>query len=398
MAVNFLYGSTGGKKEQDDRSVYIRVNYNKLNWKKSLSMPISKKEWDFKKKSLVNLYTGIRSEERSEYLQEVLDKMTDLDKKFNQYLRELKTTGRFATIETVDFRKECEAIFNGETNRTKEERPTLTGIIEDFIGLRLKKEKDKPNSTTRTYISRSKVIQKYMKEVVKRELYTDEIDLNFYNDFQEWCYDNYKPNTFGSYIRLIKAALRHFRKFGVPVHFHIEDKDFRDIKEDVDRITLNEDEVERLFSYEGKESLETVRDTAKVLYYGCMRYSDFAKTMNEVDLLNVYKKKGVLHWDVKQQKTNDFKPIPMLEPIREMYDSKSFPKVYTNVHVNSLLKELCEAVGIKKPVCSHDFRRSYVTNEMYKEDAKPNEVRKMSGHKNWNSFDTYCKNNNIDRD
>lgn len=394
MAVNFLYGSTGGKKEQDDRSVYIRVNYNKLNWKKSLSMPISKKEWDFKKKSLVNLYTGSRSEERGNYLQEVFDKMTDLDKKFNQYLRELKISGRFATITLAEFRKECELLFNNETNRTKEDKPYLTDIIQENIEGK-KKRKESPN-TIRTYKSRLKLIQRYMDQEVKRELFTDEIDLDFYNDFQEWVYEDYKANTFGGLIRVIKATLRKYRR-KIPVHPDIEDDDFRDVKESVERITLNEDEIDRLFSYKGNSKLENVRDQAKVLYYGCMRYSDMVKTLEDVGKLNVYRKKGELRWDVKQQKTNDFKSIPMLEPIRDMYEEKNFPKVISNVNLNKYLKELCEAVGIEKKVSSHDFRRSYVTNMIYGE-VEPLKVRKMSGHKNWNSFDTYCMNNNIDRD
>lgn len=393
MAVNFLYGSTGGKKEQDNRSVYIRVNYNTLNWKKSLSMSISKSEWDFKKKSIVNLYTGVRSAERSEYLQEVLDKMTDLEKKFTQYLRELKTSGRFATIDLNEFRNECEAIFNGETNRTKEDRVYLTDLIKEFIEEKeVNKESD---NTIRSWKSRLNTIKDF-EQTQKKRFYTDEIDKSYYLKFRKWCNSKgYKENSFGGFIRIIKSTLNQYQ---TEVSVNLEYKKFTDVKVPVHKVVLNEEEMQKIFNYEGSERLENVRDIVKVLYFGCMRYSDMAKTLSiPAEKMNITKTGDEMVWEVYQPKTRlrgHLKKIPMHQELIEMHKSNNFPRVISNPKLNEYLTELCSEVGIKKDVKSHDFRRSYVTNEIGK-GTNPKKVRAVSGHANWNSFDTYCKDNNI---
>jgi len=274
------------------------------------------------------------------------------------------------------------------------------------------------------YISTLNKLTSYEKENKKRLRFED-ININFYNDFQRWIYkQNYSDNYFGTFIKIIKQTYREARLVDELHNLNsIERKEFVAINKSTESIYLSESELLKIFrlditpelilkhfpkmaniSIQRKiKSLLLVRERFLIGAYTGLRVSDFGR-LNE---MNIGK-----HIRIKTAKTGSDVVIPIHPIIQEILDNGFNPNIKIsdtkiNAHIKeiAMLAEINEKVLIHKSiggktkqevcekyklVCTHTARRSFATNA-YKAGVPTIAIMKITGHTKESTFLRYIK-------
>lgn len=405
MKIYFTYGQQNDKKKKE-QNINVRLTYgrDKLQVRSSTKISISKEGWNFKKgeeAGIVDLLKGSRTPSESEYLQEVKDKLDHIRTYFQNEFRILRLKPKFHIMDKHDWNKwakeELEIALGIKEAKSKV-APFFLKKYEDYIEL---KRNGWVKNTIDDYETARKKFEEYEK-YKKHNFKTNEIDLLYYNDFQNWCYKvaRLSPNTFGGYIAKLLAVLRKYRSLeSIPTHTHIEEEDFKVIRETPSHTILDKDELNTLWSYKGNERLENVRDIAKVLYYVCLRYNEFEWEFKKNEKLNISKTKGGYNWNIHQRKVKANKGIPLLDPMVEMFEAEAMPYYISNQKFDKYIKELCLEVGFKDKapnITAHTFRRSFCTN-MYNDEHDEKDIIEFSGHKSVSALKSYVDKKNVSR-
>jgi site-specific recombinase XerD len=309
--------------------------------------------------------------------------------------------------------------FLDDRNKPKESdfKKYLIPYIEGFI-------KDAPNRKNETgsiisfrtiqkYDTTFKHLQEFEKAMFKRDIEFKDIDISFHDRFTQYLTEkNMKPNTIGRYVATLKVFLNQATLEGLEVRQDFKHKTFKAIKEDVESIYLNEDELLSLYDFDFSDNkrLEKVRDLfVLAAWTGGVRYSDYEKITNE----NIIKDaKGNHDLYIIQQKTKEKVVIPLNDralTILEKYNG--FPPKITPQKLRDYIKEVCEKVGLNDKimitetkggvksskivekwtlVATHTARRSFATNSVLK-GMDYETVANITGHKNMTSFKKYVK-------
>ena len=188
---------------------------------------------------------------------------------------------------------------------------------------------------------------------------------------------------------------------------NIDVSEFYVLKEDVDNVYLNEDELRKLQDLDLSERpfLDRVRDWFLLLAWTGSRFSDIEK----IDPANI--KNNMITY--RQQKTNKKVVIPVHNVVEEILQKYNYqmPEIISNQKFNDYIKQVCRLAGIDgmesltrtvggrlvtetRPkydlVSSHTCRRSFCTN-MYRRGLDTLMIRSISGHKTDKSFLKYIK-------
>lgn len=305
--------------------------------------------------------------------------------------------------------------------------PTIAYVKDNYLGRLKDKEQLKPISfwefiekfmvsaekrlsanTIRSYKTSIKNLKNYEKHA-KIRLDWHNIDMDFYHDYYDY-YINYldlKMNGFGKIIKLLKTILNDATEQGYNDNKIYKSKNFKVVKENVDNIYLNEEELDNLISLDlsHDQKLEKVRDLFYVGCYTGLRFSD----LGEVNYSNI--KGNMLH--IKTQKTGASVIIPILKELKVIIDKykANLPKPYTNQVMNRYLKELGQLAGLDDSfntynnkgtgrvkstfkrwelVSTHTARRSFATN-MYKRGIPTLSIMTITGHSSEKVFMGYIK-------
>lgn len=278
-------------------------------------------------------------------------------------------------------------------------------FIEKFM---VSAEKRLSANTIRSYKTSIKNLKNFEKHA-KIRLDWHNIDMDFYHDYYDY-YLNYldlKVNGFGKIIKLLKTILNDATEQGYNDNKIYKSKNFKVVKENVDNIYLNEEELDNLISLDlsHDQKLEKVRDLFYVGCYTGLRFSD----LGEVNYSNI--KGNMLH--IKTQKTGASVIIPILKELKVIIDKykANLPKPYTNQVMNRYLKELGQLAGLDDSfntynnkgtgrikstfkkwelISTHTARRSFATN-MYKRGIDPMSIMMITGHSSEKVFMGYIK-------
>ncbi len=412
MNVYYLYGRTKADSKKKEQTIYVRLSYgrNKVNYRASTKLTIKKEGWNFKKgeeAGVVNLMTGSRSIEDSQYFQKVKEKLQNIRNHLKNEFRLLKLKPEFSVMDKQEWNKWAKEHFEIAIG-VKEARSNKAEYYLDKFDEWIKHKKNKVSEgTLRGYNSNKGVLQAFMK-YKKHNYKTNEIDSIFYDEFQEWCYEerNYTPNYFGLQIAKIKVVMRHFRtkQTGFKYSVQILHPDFETIKETIKHEILNEDELQLLWNYKGKPYLENVRDITILLYRGCLRYSEFFDVINRMDksifkYTNKKTNKTFYKWSVDQRKVKKQKGLNLHKQIETMWKENTLPHRIALQKFNDYIKELCLEVGITKAedVASHTFRRSFCTNMYNDETIDVRSIMEYSGHTTERMLLNYIQDDNVTR-
>ncbi|MFN8344779.1 MAG: site-specific integrase [Spirosomataceae bacterium] len=308
---------------------------------------------------------------------------------------------------------------------TKTGKVTLFDFIEEFI-------KDRPNrlnpTTQEPYseltIRSYKATLAHLKDFVSsnrlkyRSLDFAGVDLNFYYDFTEYLANKKKQttNTVGKQIKNLKVFLNDALERGITEHDGFKGNRFKVVKEEIDHIYLNENELYQLYRLDLSQNsrLERVRDLFLVGCWTGLRFGDltaihkdnFRTDENGDMLINILTK--------KTSKEVWIPVHPMVKAIRERYQDKtpnSLPPTVSIQKMNLFLKELGKLAELEEQISStktkggkrvtltkpkyelistHTCRRSFATNQ-YAMGVPAYSIMQVTGHKTESVFLKYIK-------
>ena len=211
-------------------------------------------------------------------------------------------------------------------------------------------------------------------------------------------------NYQGSTIKFIKVIMHEALKLGY--HSNRAYEEFRIPHAPVDNIYLTEEEMNRLWLAEPKQSMQQkARDLAWLGYLTCARFSDYSRLTEE----NIGTD-GKIRF--AQQKTSRAVVIPCAPRVREILSRNGGrAPVLSQQKFNDAIKELCqdcgicdkcETVSIKgrkrihkvwekwELVTSHTFRRSAATN-LYLQGIPLRSIQQLTGHSSLESLERYLR-------
>jgi integrase len=235
----------------------------------------------------------------------------------------------------------------------------------------------------------------------------------FYTKFTKFLNDkNYKLNTVGKYIQVIKTFMQYATENGYNRNLYYQSRKFKSHQVPGFSIYLTEKEVSDLYALDltSTPHLERVRDLFIVGCWTGLRFSDFSNIKPE----NI--QDNFLH--VTTFKTGEKVIIPIHWMVREIMDKyagkypNSLPPAIANQKMNAYLKDIAklaeslkidvETEGIKgglkvhgtqkkwELVTTHTARRSFATN-VYKSGFPAISLMKITGHKTEKAFLLYLK-------
>ncbi len=259
-------------------------------------------------------------------------------------------------------------------------------------------------------IKKYRTTETRLKEFGKKyHLDFDTIDQNFYKKFLQFLNSReYKPNTIGKYITVVKTYMKYATENGYNTNTHFQKRTFKAFAHTGFSIYLTDNEIEDVYSLDlsTNQRLEPVRDLFLVGCYTGLRYSDFSR-LNQSHIEDGF-------FRIKTMKTQQTVIIPV-HPIIEaiMIKNNGLPKAISNQKTNQYLKEITvlvpslqtvieveqveggQKVHKKIPkwqlVSTHTARRSFATNLYKKGKMTAFDIMQITGHKTEQAFLKYIK-------
>ncbi|MBN2274491.1 MAG: tyrosine-type recombinase/integrase [Bacteroidales bacterium] len=322
----------------------------------------------------------------------------------------------------AEYKRLLEAEFKG----TKNQIPVhFIEFTEHLIKQTEKKYSLENKSNTSSYNQTLACIKDFAKDKNKRVDF-DTIDSNFYNDFVEYLQTikkvtnsegkevikyGFKANTIGKHVRNLKHILNEASQPEIAVNKFTFYKSFKESKEEVESIYLNENELQAIYDLDltANPRLEKVRDLFIVGAWTGLRFSDFS-TIQAKNIKGDY-------LNITTQKTGEKVVIPIhwtVKAIMKKYKDyeNSLPPSVSNAKMNDYLKEIGEMLDMfhnkveisytkagkritrrvykYELIVTHSARRSFATN-MYLAGIPAYSIMKVTGHTTESNFLKYIK-------
>jgi len=425
MTITFYFGLLN-KNDSERQSIYIRARHGKLDFKRTLHLPIQREWWNFKKNELLKKVEILDKESQelfntAQYMINWYER--DLYLKWATLAAQLKNG---VSLSSTDWKNWCEKIINNINAPVDliSETPKLTELWKRYIELK-EKTVEESESTVKGYrdklnaykqfekyhISKSESEKLKLKYVKRTKQYlTDELDMDFYAELKAYFVHKKRLrlgreltkvekqktlNYFGDFIKKIRAIGKYYAGEGFIINPKVFSKEFKVIYEKIDFDILTASELKSLWNLKDlTPDEENTIKIARILYFGCLRISDLVLNskirLNDIEI----KDDGILYWTVTQKKSrakDRTKVVPILDKkVQEMIkDSSIFPSV-SDYLFNKKINQLVKRTGTDKEVSSHTFRRSILTN-MYNANVPISELMRFSGHKREQTLLGYIK-------
>lgn len=404
MATNFFLAN----KDKQKSNIDVIVRFQGQRYKRSTGLSVEVAYWN-------NGYCReIREYSHGKAVNRALKKIENAcDNVCNLFIERMETPA------ACDFWKEVDLV--------------LTGNTKEFTFLEYFKEYIKQNRhkyADRTILSYETSLYKLMTYQKEKEtiLTFQSINLNFYNNFQAWVYNQgQSANYFGCIIKHVKKVYKEARKAGHHNLYYTNDDEFKSLKLPSDAVYLNDKELLSIYNLEftveglsgifpGIEkkpqnsrnkiaSYEVIRNKFLIGACTALRVSDYNR-LAECNLLDGFVR-------IKPQKVGEEDVvIPMHWMMREILERGFNISIrVSDQKINKHIKEICQLAGITQPVqitrneggkkipytfskydliTTHTCRRSGATN-MYKAGIPTISIMKITGHKSEKDFLKYIK-------
>ena len=294
----------------------------------------------------------------------------------------------------------CESLKNkllGKGERTR----MLIPIFEDHNN-RMEKLIDK--EFAQGTLTRYKTCLKHTKAFLKWKFNISDIDIlkidyAFLNDFELFLRTERDCNN--------NSAVKYIKNFGKIIRICIANGwinrdpflNYSSSFNEVTRVFLNEQEIERLFNKDLKnERLSQVRYIFLFSCFTGLAYIDTQKLTQDNINIGLDGNKWIY---TKRQKTKTTSNIPLLSKAEEIIDRyKDHPAclnsgrllpVLSNQKMNAYLKEIADLCDIKKELTYHIARHTFATTITLSNGVPIESVSKMLGHKNIKTTQHYAK-------
>jgi integrase len=421
----FRFGKNNNK-EVLRQTIYIRVHNYTLDFNRSLKMDISRGDWDFKNKTIIDLSKGSRTYEESQYLQELKNILNSIEQTFSQEFLKLKLSNKQNDFTTTTWKEWCEKILNKGLGINEETNPDIPFLLDKFRDYIDSKKRTWAKNTLRNYESDYKILECFMdfnrfvevfnpdKELtlimkqwyqynfgknLSRTYLTNEIDMKFYRQLEEWNeLRGNSNNTFSGHIKHIRAVLKYYVGIeNIPIHFNLNSSEFKSVMKSPEHDIFTPEELNLIFNYKGKAYLENITKLAKIQYYACMRFDELNSELKKgKNNLLISKTPDGHIWNIMQGKTGERKDVPIHSAVLELIESEEFPHLISEQKYRDYIKEILSAVGItkNKKIGTHTFRRSFCTN-MFNANHSFQEISQYSGHSTEKQLRQYIQKKNV---
>ncbi|MCB0650922.1 MAG: phage integrase SAM-like domain-containing protein [Saprospiraceae bacterium] len=236
---------------------------------------------------------------------------------------------------------------------------------------------DLKQSTARNYTSLITRITQYRDDRKLKDISFEDIDMDFYKDFQKFLSDECNCGLvgFGKHIKVIKTVMRNAQELGLHHNDIYKTRLFKRYNaKPSTKIYLTEDEIKAIeeLNLSFDKALDRERDRFLVSYYFLMRYEDSRTIQKDF----FFEQEGKHYLKYKQEKTERECIIPVKDKAWEILNKRGFNLNYgSNPQSNRDIKTICALARIDtevtqgeerlpkwKFVTTHTARRSAATN------------------------------------
>lgn len=230
----------------------------------------------------------------------------------------------------------------------------------------------------------------------KDDIYLDNLNLQFVNDFEIYLRANCKlsVNMTAKMIQFLKKVVTLARNIGI-IHFdpfYLHPTQWEKVKIEY----LTKQEIKKIIEKEITiQRLDAVRDIFLFSIFTGLSYIDIKNlTVNHIQQQH----DGSCWIITERQKTGNRVELPLLEiPLKIIakYDDErvglNLLPVLTNQKMNSYLKELADICGIHKRLTYHVARHSFSTSVMLDHGVSMETLSRVLGHANIKTTQIYAK-------
>lgn len=368
-----LFWINKSRSANDLAELYARVTVNGKRTNIGLKRKVDILLWDsINKKAKGNTR---EAKEINNYINLVQSRL------FNIY-QDLKYKGELITPQLV------KTLYNGENINSK----SLLELLEYH---NRKIEKTLAPGTIRNF----GITENYVNRFLKQKLKTTDVNLNQFNykfisDLEMFLVNYYQKGHPGAMSHnTVMKHLQRLRKI-VNLAYQLEwiEKDpfirWKPTFEQKQRDFLGQNELNNLETYHFPiDRLDRVRDLFVFSCYTGISYSDIMGLTKNNLIIGMDGKSWIA---TKRLKTKTTVRVPLLEPAQKILDKYEshpvtmhsgtlLPKI-TNEKTNLYLKEIADAVGIKKNLTFHMARHTFATTVTLSNGVPIEMVSKLLGH------------------
>ncbi|WP_264900463.1 site-specific integrase [Sediminibacterium sp. TEGAF015] len=372
---------------------YTRVTIKKENWVKNSFKPISLE--DFVNKEKLTVCQSVISEIEKEAIQH--DRYLSVEEMALEFRERIKKTDAFNEM--------------GANRKNQQIIATQSQFFTHFDEFVEQSKATKAKGTIRHYEGFKRLLIKYETHSGK-PIDFEAINNSFFQKFHHYLINIEKMmnNTIGAQIKELKVFLNYaMRNELTQVKYNF--KDFKTIKEDVDIISMNENELFRLYECKTLNKQQDIaRDYVCFECFTGLRFSDICRLKNE----NI--KEDFI--ELRTKKTKDILFVPLnvfakeiLAKYKGIYKDSPLPPPYSNQKVNTYIKEAAKEAKIDeltmvekfsgsnrvvftKPkyafICTHTGRRTFITLS-HEKGMNIEMIMKITGIKKWDTLKKYLK-------
>lgn len=299
-----------------------------------------------------------------------------------------------------------QAIENNLNENKDLDQKELLSTFQEFID---QNKSHRAERTIKGYVTAKNAIKEFLEETNSR-MFLEEIDLEFYDNFRNYCFKKrkYLNNTFSKVISNIKTFMSWTEDRGY--HSNNIYKKFKTGEDNIEVIYLTMEELLKLNSYEFEnQKYNKVRDLYCFAAFTGLRYSDLSS------LRDANVSENELKFTVRKTRSIDH-VVPLNEfakGILEKYKGgfHSPLPVISSQKLNKNIQEACEIIGLDTPVnitrysgskriekvvpkysliTIHTARKTFVTNSLIL-GMNQQVIKNITGHKKDASFQKYVK-------
>jgi len=371
FSVLFWINASRATDGKADLFARITVNAKRVNLSLKRKVPIE--QWDVNTKRISG---------KSSFARQVNHQLDAIQARLVQIYHDLRFKDEHITAQLI------KSIYNGEDDNSR----TLQEILEYH---NRKIEKTLATGTIRNFKITENYVNRFLNQKLKtNDVFLKQLNYKFISDFEIFLSQYYpKGHPKAMSHNTVMKHLQRLRKI-VTLAYHMEwlDKDpfirWKPTFEKKQREFLSDHELYNLESYEfAIERLDRVRDLFVFSCYTGISYADIIKLTADNISIGIDGSKWIIS---KRQKTKTPIKIPLLENaeniIKKYHDhpitlvSQSLLPVLTNEKLNLYLKEIADAVGIRKNLTFHMARHTFATTVTLSNGVPIETVSKLLGH------------------
>ncbi|MEO9805000.1 MAG: site-specific integrase [Reichenbachiella sp.] len=383
--------------------IYFRYKLGRLiDFNASLNIKILESDWDEKRQK-------VRDRVHIKNRQEINNLLSSLKDYFENAEIEAKRNNVSLTYEYI------RELFKEFISPTPKQKPVS---LFEFIGDYIEKCQSRPTRSTgnpiapgtlKTYKTSERLLLRFHKE--KHPIDFDDINLDFYYDFIEWCEgQNLSKNYIGKQIKVLKTFMNHAFEHRLTSNDAFQSKRFSVLQEEAEDIYLTQEELLKMWHLDlsSNARLEKARDIFLIGAFTGLRVSDYSS----INKKSISKLGDIEMLRIKTIKTGRVVAIPLHPMVRSILTNyNNQPPSMIEQEINRSIKIIGELAGItsrehkaitrggkqvtkryarNELIKSHTARRSFCTNA-YLGGMDSIDIMAISGHTTEKNFLKYIK-------